>query len=146
MKLILLNDVKKLGKKDEIIEVKDGYGKFLVQNKDAVICSSKSKEVLNKQQEKRELDEENLILECTELKKKLEKEKLNFKVKIGENGKLFGSVSSKQIHDELVKKGYKIDKKKINIKTDINAVGVYEVDILLHKKVTAKLKVNVQSE
>ena len=85
-------------------------------------------------------------MECTELKKKLEKEKLNFKVKIGENGKLFGSVSSKQIHDELVKKGYKIDKKKINIKTDINAVGVYEVDILLHKKVTAKLKVNVQSE
>lgn len=146
MKIILLKDVKKLGSKDDIIEVKDGYGTFLINNKDAVVYSDKSKEVLNKQIQKRELDEEKTIEECKKIKNKLEKEALNFKVKIGENGKLFGSVSTKQIYNELVKLGYKIDKKKINVKTELNTVGNYEVEIILHKKVKAKLKINIKSE
>ncbi len=146
MKIILLKDVKKLGNKDDILEVKDGYGKFLINNKDAVMYSTKSKEVLNKEITLRQLEEEKLIKDCENIKKQLEKEVLVFKVKIGSNGKLFGTISTKQIHDQLVKFGYKVDKKKINLKTEINTIGFYEAQIVLHNKVKAKIKIEIKSE
>ena len=140
MKIILIDNVKGTGKKDEVKEVKDGYGSFLIKNKKAVLYSTKSNEVLNTQIKDRNDKEEQLILECTNIKNKLEKDTLEFLVKTGNDGKVFGSISSKQISEELKKKGYNIDKKLID-RENLNTLGTHTVTITLHKKVVAHLNV-----
>ena len=140
MKIILIDNVKGTGKKDEVKEVKDGYGSFLIKNKNAVLYSTKSNEVLNTQIKDRNDKEEQLILECTNIKNKLEKDTLEFLVKTGNDGKVFGSISSKQISEELKKKGYNIDKKLID-RENLNTLGSHTVTINLHKKVVAHLNV-----
>ena len=140
MKIILIDNVKGTGKKDEVKEVKDGYGSFLIKNKKAVLYSTKSNEVLNTQIKDRNDKEERLILECTNIKNKLEKDTLEFLVKTGNDGKVFGSISSKQISEELKKKGYNIDKKLID-RENLNTLGSHTVTINLHKKVVALLNV-----
>ena len=140
MKIILIDNVKGTGKKDELKEVKDGYGSFLIKNKKAVLYSTKSNEVLNTQIKDRNDKEEQLILECTNIKNKLEKDTLEFLVKTGNDGKVFGSISSKQISEELKKKGYNIDKKLID-RENLNTLGSHTVIINLHKKVVAHLNV-----
>lgn len=140
MKIILIDNVKGTGKKDEVKEVKDGYGSFLIKNKKAVLYSTKSNEVLNTQIKDRNDKEEQLILECTNIKNKLEKDTLEFLVKTGNDGKVFGSISSKQISEELKKKGYNIDKKLID-RENLNTLGTHVVTINLHKKVAAHLNV-----
>ena len=147
MKVIFLKDLRGQGKKDEIKEVKDGYAEnFLIKNGYAIKYTQKSGEILNKQIEKRNLDEKELIKECEKIKKEIENIELTFKVSTGKEDKVFGSISSKQISEELNKKGYKIDKKKINIKGAVNTLGTTIVDINLHSKVTAKLKVKLIKE
>lgn len=140
MKIILIDNVKGTGKKDEVKEVKDGYGSFLIKNKKAVLYSTKSNEVLNTQIKDRNDKEEQLILECTNIKNKLEKDTLEFLVKTGNDGKVFGSISSKQISEELKKKGYNIDKKLID-RENLNTLESHTVTINLHKKVVAHLNV-----
>lgn len=140
MKIILIDNVKGTGKKDEVKEVKDGYGSFLIKNKKAVLYSTKSNEVLNTQIKDRNDKEEQLILECTNIKNKLEKDTLEFLVKTGNDGKVFGSISSKQISEELKKKGYNIDKKLID-RENLNTLGSHTLIINLHKKVVAHLNV-----
>ena len=140
MKIILIDNVKGTRKKEEVKEVKDGYGSFLIKNKKAVLYSTKSNEVLNTQIKDRNDKEEQLILECTNIKNKLEKDTLEFLVKTGNDGKVFGSISSKQISEELKKKGYNIDKKLID-RENLNTLGSHTVTINLHKKVVAHLNV-----
>ena len=106
MKIILTEDVKKKGKKGEILNVKDGYGNFLIKQNQAVLLTDKSLSKLNKDNEKKEqkkLEENN---NCNIVKKKLEKEKLEFKVKTGAQDKIFGTISPKQISNLLKEKGY----------------------------------------
>ena len=142
MKVIFLKDVKGQGKKDEIKEVKDGYAEnFLIKNGYAIKYSSRSKEILDNQIEDRNEKEKELIKECEEIKKKLESKTYTFKVKSGKEGKVFGSVSSKQISDELNKQGFKIDKKKILIDDALTTLGHHNVKIELHKKVIAEIKI-----
>ena len=142
MKVILLQDVKKQGKKDDIIDVSDGYANnFLIKNKLAVPASTKAKEILQDQKQTRAKEEEEFIDECNKLKNKLVKEELVFIVKTGKEDKVFGNVSIKQIHSKLNELGYKIDKRCIHINTPISSLGTTQVEIELHKKV--KFNINV---
>ena len=143
MKIILLENVKGTGKKDEIKEVKDGFGNFIIKSKKAVSYSEKSKEVLKTQLENKKEEEDRIYKEALELKSKLEKTTLTFKVKTGVQDKVFGSISSKQISEELKKKNLNVDKKIIDAE-NINSLGMHLVKIKLHKKVTAELNVELK--
>lgn len=146
MKVVLLKDVKGTGKKGEIKEVADGFAKnFLLKNGSAKIADNsalsenshkKDAAVFHKQQE---------ILAAKELAKKLDGQNVLLKIKCGENGKTFGSVSSKEIADELAKKGFAIDKKKIELKEPIKTTGSYQVCIKIYPEISAKIEVSVQS-
>jgi len=142
MKVILLQDVKKQGKKDDIINVSDGYAhNFLFKNKLAVPYTETSKSILNNQIKKRNDEEDALVESLNEIKNKLENKEIKFKVKTGKQDQVFGTVSTKQISDELKKLGFDIDKKKIKTTTNIDTLGVHNVDIELHKKVKFEIKV-----
>ncbi len=144
MRVILLEDVKKQGKKGDVLTVKDGYGMYLINNNLAVKETKGSIDVLNNQKKEAKKIEDNKIKEANLLKEQLENLKLVFKVKTGENDKVFGTISTKQIASSLEEKGLKIDKKKIIIETPINTLGTTNVKINLHKKITAILKIELQ--
>ena len=102
MKVIFLKDVKGQGKKDEIKEVKDGYAQnFLIKNGYAIKYTNRSNEILHNQIDDRNKKEEALIKECKKIKEKIEKENISFKVKTGKEGRVFGSISTKQFSEEL---------------------------------------------
>lgn len=145
MKIILLEDVKKQGKKDDIIEVADGYGNFLIKNRQAVLASGAGVKRLNKEKEEASQKEEELIKECNKIKEKLEKDTIKFTVKTGKEDRVFGTISAKQIADYLKDKKYDIDKKQIKIDNPISSLGFHNVDVVLHKKVVAHIKVELVS-
>lgn len=141
MKVILLSDVRKVGKKDQILEVSDGYAtNYLIKNKLAVQYSKRSKEVLDIKLDKEKREEDQKIEEFNEIKKKLENKIITFKVKAGASDKVFGKISTKQIADELKKMGYLIDKKCIKLNTDLDTIGIHNVEVILHKKVSFKIR------
>ena len=145
MKVILLQDVKKQGKKDEIINVSDGYANnFLIAKGLAVPCNESNKNKLERDLDKRAKDEEQLIQDMTVVKGKIEKTNIKFKVKTGKDGRMFGTITSKQISDELKKLGYDIDKRKISCDHTIESLGTHIVDVELHKKVVAKINITVE--
>lgn len=147
MRVIFIKDVKGQGKKDEIKEVKDGYAmNYLIKNKYAVPYTETSNKRLNDEIKERKIQEEKDIEEANKIKEKLKKEKISFKVKTGKEDRVFGSISSKQIKDELDKLGYKIDKKKIILDTPISSLGHHFVKIELHKKVIAELEIVLNKE
>lgn len=147
MRVIFLKDLKGQGKKGEIKSVKDGYGiNFLIKNGYAVAATEgnvKHQETLN---QKKLEEEQELIKNCEILKDKLSKITLKFKVKTGAMDKVFGSVSSKQIVTELAKKGITIDKRTIKNDNELTCLGFHDVQIELHKKVTAIIKVELVKE
>ena len=142
MKVILLKDVKKQGKKDEIINVSDGYANnYLIKNNLAVPVSKTSTNILNKELDKRQQEEDELILKCNLIKKEIGNKEIKFKVKTGAMDKVFGNVSTKQISEKLNELGYKIDKKQITLKSPLDTLGTYKVKIKLHKKVVFNVKI-----
>ena len=143
MRVILLEDVKKQGKKGQIISVKDGYGNYLITNHLAVLETKGSIAFLNKQIEEAKENEKQILKKSQEIKQKLEQLILEFKVKVGAKDQVFGSISSKQIADYLKEKGIEIDKRKIKISTPINTLGITKVKIELHKDVIAEVKVHL---
>ena len=142
MKVILLKDVKKQGKKDDILDVSDGYANnYLIKNGLAVPFSKRSKEILDGEIKVREDAEAAKVAEFMAIKEKLENKELTFKVKVGKNDQIFGTVSSKQISEKLKEMGYKIDKKAIKIDFPIASLGTTNVEIELHKKVKFIIKI-----
>lgn len=145
MKVILLQDVKKQGKKDQIIEVSDGYARnFLIKNGLAVAATESSKKILAKKLDKQKALEDSLVAECQELAKELQNIEIIIPVKTGDQDKVFGTISSKQICEKLKEKGFDIDKKKINIIDPIDTLGTHIVKIQLHKKVEGEIKVTLR--
>ena len=148
MKVILLKDVKKLGKKDAIIEVSDGYASnYLFPNKLAVPVTNKSKEILSKQQEDARIAEENAKRDAQKLAERLEQIEVLFKTKVGKEGKMFGSISLKQIEEEMLNQhGIQIDKRKFIDKGPLDSLGIYRLKIELHKGVVGIIKVHIVEE
>ena len=148
MKIILLEDVKNVGKKGQILEVADGYARnFLIRNRKAVEATAQSKAVLEEQNALKIQLEKEAIEKATELKAQLEKLSLVFSLKTGDNGRVFGSVSGKQIEEEL-KKQHKIsiDKRKILNSEPISSLGFTKIQIELHRTVVASLTIQVKAE
>lgn len=143
MKIILLENIKKQGKKGEIIDVKEGYGNFLIKNKQAVLATTTGVNRLNEEKKNKAIEEENLIKRCNNMKKQIEALDISFRVKTGTLDKVFGSISAKQIEEELKNKGFEINKKQISINNPLSSLGYHNVSIELHKKVIATLRVQL---
>ena len=145
MEIVLLEDVKALGKKGQVVKVNDGYARnFILPKKLGVEATSKNLNDLKLQKANAEKMAAQQLAAAKELAAKLEAASVTLSIKAGANGKTFGSVSSKEIEkaakDQL---GLEIDKKKIVLNTPIKAIGSFEVSVKLHKEVTAKLAVKV---
>ena len=144
MKVILKQDIKGVGKKDQIINVSDGYANnYLIKNNLAVAYTETSKKILDKQIQIRNDEEEKVIANLTEIKNKLNDKIIEFKVKTGKDDRVFGTVSSKQISDKINELGYDIDKKCILIDTPLSSLGTYKVKIKLHKKVEFNINIKL---
>lgn len=145
MKVLLIKDVKNLGKKGTVCNVADGYAQnFLFKNGLAVVASEKSLEIRQDQIEKEKQAEQQRIEEATKNKEILEKVMITFKAKAGKDGRMFGNISTKQIAEEIIKlTKVNVDKRKITSDVLINSFGVTVVNVELHKKVIAKVKVQV---
>lgn len=140
MKVILKNDVKKVGKKGEVLEVADGYARnFLIARGLAVQATDKSRQILADQKEKEKEEDAANKKKAEELAEQLSKMTLQFHVHSGKEGRVFGSVSTKQIAEELAKKNIMIDKRKFLDSTPIASLGVTKVKVELYKDVIATL-------
>ena len=146
MKVIFIKDLKGQGKRNDIKEVKDGYAAFLIKNGYAISASDDNMKAHNRELAKEDALEQAKIKECEKVKEELAKITLNFKVNAGKDGRVFGSISSKAIAEELKNKGFNIDKKSIMIDESISSLGIHQVKIELHKKVIAIVKVSVSKE
>lgn len=147
MKVLLLADVKGTGKKGEIKEVADGYAKnFLLKNGKARIADNSA---LSENKMKKASDafhKEVELQAAKELAKKLSNIKLKLEIRCGENGKTFGSITSKEVSDELKKLGFDVDKRKIEIKEPLKAIGSYTITARLHPEVSCCFSVEIISK
>ena len=148
MKVILVEDVKSLGKQGDIVDVSDGYARnFILKKGKGVEANSKNLNDLKLQKANEAKIAQQQLEAAQELGKKLEAGKIEMSIKTGEGGKAFGSIASKEIAAEVKEQmGLDIDKKKIQLKEAIKVLGSHEVPVKLHPKVTAALKVIVTEE
>ena len=145
MKLILLQDVKNVGKKNQTVDVKDGYGNFLLTSGKAIASSDKAQEIVSKQvaAAKQEYDYE--VKQATMLKNKIEAITLTFSLKTN-HGQAFGSISNKQVIEQLAQHNIKIDKFMLIDATNSYGLGRHRISIKLHKDVMAYITIQVTGE
>ncbi len=148
MKIILLQDEKKLGKKGDIIEASEGYARnYILPKKIGVEATPKNMNDLKLQKANDEKKAQELLESAKALAVKLEEKAVLLKIRAGEGGRTFGSVSSKEIAAAVKEQfGLEIDKKKIQLQDNLKNFGSYEVPVKLHPAVTAKLSVKVDTE
>jgi len=146
MEVLLLKDVKGTGKKGQIVNVNDGFARnCLLRQGLATVANNANKAELKSQNEANKFHHDESYQKAKELKTKLDKLTIKVFVKTGDNGKMFGSVTSKEISDELTKLGYDIDKRKITLEDTIKALGAYFCQVKIFEDVIAKVKVVVDS-
>lgn len=145
MKVILLNDVKKVGKKGEIVEVSDGYARnFLIRGGMAVEATKGSLQVLDQQKVNAKLKEQELEEQAKVIQKQLEAITLKFQVKVGKEGKVFGAISTKQIAEELHRKHQiTVDKRKFLDNGSVGNLGITKLQIELYKNVIGTVNIHV---
>lgn len=142
MKVILRENLDNLGEIGDVVEVKDGYARnFLIPRKFAFEASTKNLNQLEAQKQQLERKIQKDKVNAEKVREELEKISLTIQMKVGEDGKLFGSVTTQMIADALKEKGFEIDRKTITIPEPIKALGIYTIEIKLHKEIEAKVKV-----
>jgi large subunit ribosomal protein L9 len=148
MEIILKQDVKNLGSKDDIVKVKNGYGRnFLIPNGYAIIANESNKKQLAEIQKQRAFKEQKLKEEAQKIAKKFETLSVKVGAKAGETGKIFGSVNNIQVADALKKLGIDVDRKNITLKEDaIKNLGNYTATVKLHKDVVVEVQFEVVAE
>lgn len=148
MKVVLLQDVKKVGKKGEIVKVADGYGQnFLIKNKLAVKETATSKKIVEQQKEEERLQDIENKKQAEKLKDEIENIVLEFVLKSGKDGKTFGSVSTKMVVEQLREKyGIKVDKRKLIDARPIGALGYTNIKVELYKGVIATIRVHLKEK
>ena len=147
MEVIFLKDVKGSGKKGEIKNVSDGYAKnFLIKNGLAIVASAGAKGEVKGKNEAKQYHYEQDKTKAQEQATQMQKQSVTIPVKVGENGKIFGSITSKEIADAYAKLGFEFDKRKVVLNEPIRTLGTYLVDIKLFEGVTAKVQVQVVKE
>ena len=148
MKVILLKDVKGTGKKGEVKEVSDGYARnFLLPKKMAVVADNTNVKELNEKNKSKELKAQKEYEEAVELGKKMEDMAVTIYSKAGDGGRLFGSITSKDIAEQLKKQhGIDVDKRKVVLDEPVRVLGSRFVEIKIHQKVTAKIRVDVREK
>jgi large subunit ribosomal protein L9 len=147
MKLVLLEDIEKLGKRGAVVTVKEGYGRnFLIPRKLAAPATEGNMKLIEQEAKKFRVREAKEESEAVQMKGDLEKLSLTIPMKAGEQDVLFGSVTSADIAAALEKEGYTIDKRRIEMDEPIKRLGVYQVPVKLYKTVSAEVKVWVVKE
>lgn len=147
MEVILQKDVEKVGRAGEIVKVRMGYARnFLLPRGLAVIATKRSVRQVEHLRKTAETKAKRVVRDVQELAGKIEQTEIQLKVKVGDQGKLFGSITSKDIEEALQKEGIAVDRKSILLEEPAKSVGAYTVDIRLHTDVTAKLKFWVVAE
>ena len=145
MKLILKEDVEKLGEAGDVVDVADGYARnYLLPRQLAVEATEHRLNQLEKKQEKKKKKEKNKRENAEEIASDLEDEKYSFSVKAGEEGRLFGSVTSKDIAEKLKDKGYEVEKKDVELDENIKSLGVHKVSVKIYDDIYAEIKVKVE--
>lgn len=147
MKVILTKDVKGQGKKGDVVNVSDGYANnFLLKNGLAIPANQANVNInnRNKENEAKRIAEETAAAKA--VAEKLKDVTLNFEIEMGERGKAFGSITGKEISEELARMGYTVDKKDVNLSKPIKTEGAFEVELKLYKGVSCKLKLNVKGK
>jgi ribosomal protein L9 len=144
MKVILLEDVKGRGKKDDTINVANGYGNYLISHNLAVEASDENLKELKKRQNQEAIDEQNRIKLLEKLKGEIDGKSINVYIKVGQDGKTFGHITTKQITEEFeAQTGIHLDKKKVTLPADIDFVGIFKANVDLGKEIVATFDVHV---
>ena len=147
MRIILLEDVERLGKRGTVHNVADGYGRnFLLPRKLAVPATDANVKQMESQSKKLQAVEEKAEKDAGTVKEEMERLSLTISMKAGEGDVLFGSVTSADIAEQLDKHGYSVDKRKIELEEPIKRLGDYQVPVKLHKSITANVKLSVVRE
>ena len=148
MKVILVQDIKSVGKKGQVIDASDGYARnYLIPKKLAVVADATNLNELKTKQDANKYRRDMTMANAKELQEKMKSYELTFVIKAGDNGKTFGSVTAKDIADELNKKYYvEVDKKKVCLTDSIKTLGEYNIEIKLFEGISGMLKVKVIAE
>lgn len=147
MKIILLQDVKGQGKKGEVIDVNEGYARnFLIKKGLAEIATAAKLNDMKMKQSAADFHKAEEVKAMRETAKQINGKNFTVKIKAGQGGKVFGSVTGANVADALANAGYDIDKRKVVLPSPIKTLGVYDVDLKLMEGITAKIKVTVEAE
>ncbi|MEX0883632.1 MAG: 50S ribosomal protein L9 [Cyclobacteriaceae bacterium] len=147
MEVILKTDIKELGYKNDLVDVKPGYGRnYLIPQGFAVLATLSAKKILAENIKQAAHKAEKIKTEAEGIAKKLESLTLEIKAKIGDSGKIFGKVTTLQLSDALSAQGLEIDRKKISINQPVSTSGEFEAEVDLHREVKTKVKFLVVAE